>query len=473
MKPLALRTSLTLVNAAILALLLTALGVGYYRVLARQLDRDATAQLEELTRSLHGYFRFPNGVPTLVYDRSDADESAFIEEASRFYQVFDAATGQLLVQSPALEPLGLHYTPGELQSFRGASTLHDMQTDQGRLRLSSSVMAGAAGEQYLLQVGVPLQRIDNALARFLRLLLWSIPAGLLVAMVAGRWMAGQALAPLARLAKSTHAIGLANLEQRIPLRGAGDELDDVAKAFNGLLDRLGQSVGEMRQFSAALAHELRTPLAALRGEAELALMQAQSIDDYRRTLTSQLEEFGKLTRLINQLLTLARADAGQTPIAREPVDLAALTASVVEQLEPVAQAAGLSMTCEHLAPASVIGDAGWLERMLLNLLDNAIKFTPPTTSTGPGRIRVDITREGEMIRLDVHDTGIGVAADAIPHLFERFYRADPARSSSGGAGVGLALVAWIVERHGATVQVKSTLGAGTTFSVRFASLSSR
>ena len=203
MRPLTLRTTLSLSYAAILALLLTGLALGYYRLLARQLELDATAELEEVTSALHGYLDFDAGMPSLVYDRNDPEEVAFIEKATRYYQIYDASSGRLLLQSPALEPLGLHYTPAEVQAFREAPRVHEMRTDQGRLRLSSSVLAPAPGEVYLLQVGVSLDRADMALERFERLLLWSVPLGLLTVISAGRWMVGRALAPLVRLAEAT------------------------------------------------------------------------------------------------------------------------------------------------------------------------------------------------------------------------------------------------------------------------------
>jgi len=218
----------------------------------------------------------------------------------------------------------------------------------------------------------------------------------------------------------------------------------------------------MRQFSTALAHELRTPLAALRGRSELALMQHMSVEQYRQALTDQLEELDTLARLISQLLTLARAEAGQIPLQRAPVDLAQLAATLVDQVEAVAQAKGVTLTVHAPAPVTVLGDASWLERLLLNLLDNAIKFTP-----SGGRIGVRVQREGVDAVLQVHDSGVGIAPGAVPHVFERFFRGDPARSAgSEGAGLGLSLVKWIADRHGATVAVDSRPGDGTIMAVR-------
>ena len=268
--------------------------------------------------------------------------------------------------------------------------------------------------------------------------------------------------PLARLAHEARSIDAANLAQRLPVRGAHDELDDVAVAFNDTLARVEDAVGEMRQFSTALAHELRTTISALRGGIELGALKPGASDEQRSAAASQLEELDKLTRTIDQLLTLARAESGQIPLTRSRVELAALVESVVEQLEPVAQAQRLTLTAELHARPVVEGDAEWLERLLLNLLDNAFKFT-----TREGHVRVTLSDRDGFAVLEVTDTGIGMPPDVVPHVFERFYRADPARSSSAfGVGLGLSLVKWIADRHHGTVSATSEPGRGSTFTVR-------
>jgi len=180
----------------------------------------------------------------------------------------------------------------------------------------------------------------------------------------------------------------------------------------------------------------------------------------RIAAASQLEELDKLKRLIDQLLTLARAEAGEIPLVRQPVELGALIESVCEQVEAVAHAKGLSLRTE-ITGVVVAGDAAWLERMLLNLLDNAFKFTP-----AGGSVVVRLTSTGDTARMEVRDTGIGMPADVVPHVFERFYRADPARSATEGVGLGLSLVKWIVDRHNGSIDASSgASGQGSVFTV--------
>lgn len=458
---LSLRTRLTLLCATTFAILLGLIGATSYRLLARQLDVDEMAHLTQLTAGLHGYLRFEGEHPTMAFDDSDTDQVAFVHDATRYYQIYDAHNGRLLAQSDGLEALGLHFTSDEVQAFLGEPRTYDIDTAYGRFRLSNSVISPAAGQRYLLQVGTPLDPMHNALGRYLELLLWIVLPSLIVALGAIWWIVGAALAPLSQLAADARRIGIGTLDRRLPVRGGGDQLDEVATAFNDTLVRLEAAVGEMRQFSAALAHELRTPLAALRGEIELSLLQRRWPPEQQSALTSQIEEIDKLTRLIHQLLTLARADAGDIPVARQTVDLVAVAAAVTEHLEPVAQSRDLQLRFEAREPVSVAGDGGWLERLLLNLLDNAMKFTPKG-----GSVSLSISREGDRAGIEVRDTGIGMPADVVPHIFERFYRADTARSSAReGAGLGLSLVRWIVDRHQGRIQVASHPGKGSTFTI--------
>ncbi|HXT71598.1 MAG TPA: heavy metal sensor histidine kinase [Vicinamibacterales bacterium] len=466
MKPFSLRTRLALSFAMLLASAMTALGYVYYRSLSTELDAQMTRDLGEITSAMHGFLRFGSDGPAVTWDRNDPDEVAFIERATRYYQIYESGTGLLLLASPAMDPLGLHYTPDEIRAFGTRPQTQDVQTDQGRIRLTTSIITPTPDKSYLLQAGISLDDMDAALGRFLRLLLLIVPAGMAVAAVAGRWLAARALAPLSRVAEASRTIDVSDLTRRLPVRGTGDELDRVADAFNGTLQRLEAAVADMKQFSTALAHELRTPLAVLRAEAETALTDARSPEEYRRGLTSQIEELDRLTRLINQVLTLARAEAGEIVLANARVDLSTMAADVTEELEAVAQSKQVALSCSADASVAVMGDAGWLERLLINLIDNAVKFTPPG-----GRVKVSVSREDARAVLRVEDTGIGIAADALPHIFERFYQADASRSRTAeGAGLGLNLVRWIAQRHGATIGVTSEPGRGTTVTLRFASV---
>jgi heavy metal sensor kinase len=464
-----LRARLTVSATVVFGVLISAVAAASYTVLARQLDADASTRLAELTEGLHGYLRFQDDVPRVEFDPQDGDQVAFVQEATRYYQIYEAGSGRLLFQSNAMVPLGLALTPDEVRASVASLRPFEVATGYGRLRVSNSLVPGAGATTYLLQVGVSLGPTDAALRRYRDLLLLGVPVCLLLAGAGSWWLSAFALAPLIRLAGAAREIDVRTLERRLPTRGIDDELEDVARAFNGVLERLDHAVGEMRQFSAALAHELRTPLTALRGEIELAMGRLGSGDVNRDHLASQIEEIDRLKRLIEQILTLARAEAGQIPLTFAALDAGELAASLVEQLEPVAQARGIALTSERGAAAVVRGDGEWLRRLLINLLDNALKFTPDG-----GRVWVQVAAAGNRVTIAVRDTGAGIAAVDRPHVFERFFRADPSRTSStDGAGLGLSLVQWIVERHGGSVGVESEVGVGTTFVVTLPRLPAR
>jgi len=457
---LTLRVRLSAVYVAVFGMLLVALSVVSYRELAARLDDDASVHLAELAEGLHGFIQVTGDGATIKFDATDASQSSFVDEATDNYAIYAAESGLLLRKSPGFELLGLPSTPAYAKALSSHSENVDVQTTTGRFRVASSV-GGRPDHRYVLQVAKSLATEDTALKRYQDFLLRWVPVALVTAALATWWLAGFALAPLAKVAARARDIDITNLAARLPLRGANDELDHVAASFNETLARLEQAVGDMRQFSAALAHELRTPLAALRGELELDLRRIGAADARRNAIGSQLEELDKLKRFIDQTLMLARAESGQIHLKSAPVDLAALGAALVDQLVPVAESRNIELRAEAATPISVEGDAGWLERMVLNLVDNALKYTP---EGGTVILRVRPARGGGEI--EVQDTGVGMTAAVAPHIFDRFYRADPARSSEPpGAGLGLSLVKWIVDAHYGHIHVNSQPSAGSTFTV--------
>jgi heavy metal sensor kinase len=459
MKPLSLRPTLALISAAVLSVTLAAEGFASHTALRRQLDASVTTDLEEKARGLHGYLRFDTGAPIVTFDHDDAEEAAFVADATRYYQVY-ADDGQLLAQSPGMESLGQRYTPAEVADFRAAPGMRDVQTDRGRIRITTTVITPAPGRHYVVQVGEMLARFDETLSDFDRMLWLRTLIGITLAVIMGPVLAGWALAPLMRLARHAQSVSITRLDERLPLRGTDDELDRVAAAFNQALDRLERSIGEMRQFTAALAHELRTPLAVLRGQAEMALTSAAvSPLQTREQIASQIDEYDRLTRLINQILTLARAEAGEIAMTRGRIDLSAIATAVGDQVEALADAKGIQLKMDIAPAVFVRGDAGWIERLLLILLDNAIKFTD-----AGGDVSISLQTVNGRVVLAVRDSGVGMSDEELPHVFEPFYRAPAARPAEG-AGIGLALAKWIVAAHGATIEAVSAPQQGSRFSV--------
>ncbi len=460
MKPLKLRTKLTIFYAAVITLLLAASSLLFYDLLAYQLDAGVRNELKERAVGLRGYLRLNGDKAQLVYDSTDPEQAFFVDTATRYYQIYDAVSGALITRSQQLESLGFEYTPEEVKGVVGRDFI-PLETEQVDLLFHNYLIHASGGRSYLLQVGAPLTLRNTALNQSLRIILWLLPSGVVMALFLGWWIAGRVLMPLEALGAAARDMGISQLHRRLPLTGTGDELDKLATTFNDLFCRLEKAVGQMKEFTASISHELRTPLTALRGEAEVALANARSVDDYRRVLESQLEEFGKLSQMIGQMLTLARAEAGQITLARQNVNLSDLVRSLVEQMEVVATNRSITLTAGSEGEITVIGDSGWLERVVLNLLDNAIKFTPEG-----GRVELKVRSQPGVAVMEVRDNGIGIGPEALPHIFERFYRGDPSRSKEpDGAGLGLSLVEWIVSAHHGTISAESQPDEGSLFRV--------
>ena len=465
MKPPKLRTKLALFYAAVITLLLAIASLLFYNLLAYQLDRDLHAELRERTAALRGYLHFKGDQADLVYDPADPEEAFFVGNAIRYYQIYDAASGAMITRSPQLEALGFQYTPDELKELvrqvAQGSDFTGLETDQVELLFHNDLVRLPARQSYLLQVGAPLTPRKTTLRQSLQIILWLLPSGIILAVFSGWWIAGRVLRPLESLSATVQEMSISQLHKRLPLTGTGDELDRLANTFNDMFGRLEKSVGQMKEFTASISHEFRTPLTALRGEAEIALAKAGSASDYRRVLESQLEEFAKLSQMTDQMLTLARAEAGQIKLARENVNLSDLARSLVEQMEILAANKAITLEGVQEGEVTVVGDAGWLERVILNLLDNAIKFT-----RDGGRVEISVRRQDGDAVLEVRDNGIGIEAQALPHVFELFYRGDPSRSKElDGAGLGLSLVEWVVKEHQGRVSVDSQPKQGTVFRV--------
>ncbi|MCB9852088.1 MAG: heavy metal sensor histidine kinase [Phycisphaerales bacterium] len=312
--------------------------------------------------------------------------------------------------------------------------------------------------EFIAQATYSLAGVNAALGRFRH---WG--SGVLVlaaigAIVGGRILARKSLQPIHAMTQTARTIGANELSRRLEQTGDKDELDQLAGVLNDMLGRLERQVARIRQFTADAAHELRTPLAALRGNAEVALSEHATPESRRRVLEESIEEYDRLSRLTDDLLVLARADAGQSLIQRSPVVLAAAVRDVVELFGAVAEERKIELAFDNGVEVTIDADAERIRQVLSNVFDNALKFTP-----SGGRVDVDLTANADFVTIKVADTGSGIDPANLPHVFDRFYRADAARTrSTGGFGLGLPICRTIVEAHGGTITIDSTPGSGTS-----------
>ncbi len=288
-------------------------------------------------------------------------------------------------------------------------------------------------------------------------------AGLLLvplAALGGRILAARALRPIKDMVASVRALDTSHLEERLAVPAAR-ELADLSREFNDLLSRLEESVDRMRRFTADASHELRTPVSILRTGMEVALRRERGVEEYRELLRENLLEIDRIQRIVEGLLTLAREEAqGGPQVAALPVDLAGVVESAVQTVSPLATQNAVVLTSHIERPVQVLGDSDRLRLAVLNLLDNAVKYTPPGRS-----VEIALERREEEARLVVADQGRGVPAGERPFIFDRFFRGQGARGGSGG-GLGLSVVRWVVESHGGRVQLLDAKGPGATFEVR-------
>ncbi len=326
--------------------------------------------------------------------------------------------------------------------------------------LTKPVLAGGRVRN-VIQVGMSQENLYATRRRFLWIMAAVLPFGLLLATGGGWALARRALAPVEHMVEAARRISAEHLAERLEESGTGDELDRLSGVLNAMLERLDLSFRQMRQFSADASHELQTPLTILQGELEVALRSPRTPEAYREVIKSALQEIDRMAVLVEGLLLLARADAGMLRLDLKPMDAAQLLAEVYERTQILAQSRSITLDLEALEPRIVFGDRERLRRVLLNLVDNAIKYTP-----AGGRVTLSLRERDGQVSLSVRDTGIGLSETEQEHVFQRFHRAGSARDHGAqGSGLGLCIARSIAEAHGGTLQVASRRGEGSTFTV--------
>ncbi len=334
----------------------------------------------------------------------------------------------------------------------------------GQHLIVGATSTGTVSGRYVLEIGVSTLPMEAALARLTELLGVLLPSLIGCAAVGGYLLVSRALRPVDRLSQTAEQMSLQNLSLRLPVVATGDALERLSISLNNLLGRLRDSVQSSRRFLADASHELRTPLTVIKGELqELSNEGGLTGEALRERVGSVLEEVARLEHLVSGLLVLSRLDAGETQRERAELDLAELARSTAEQMRLMAEDRGISIELSGLQHTVVEGDRSRIKQIIVNLLDNAIRFTPAR-----GSVILRTSEDDTYALLEVIDTGMGIPKASLPLVFDRFYRADEARSrDDGGAGLGLSIVKSICSMHGADIEVSSQFGEGSCFRVRF------
>jgi heavy metal sensor kinase len=451
-----IRLRLTLWYVLLLAVILAAFSAGIYLTLRHNLSANLDDALRNRTSILLDIVRYEDNQPTLAGLVSPADPNV----GEHFVRVFDAG-GRVTFDNSA-EAGGLPVDSEAVQlALSGGSSTGTMKVGGDTMRVLTVPIRRSEEISGVLEVGLSDEDVSETLGTLFLVLAVAYPATLAVASLGGIFLAGRALSPIDRITRVARRISGEDLSQRLDLALPDDEVGRLARTFNDMIGRLDAAFRRQRQFTADASHELRTPLTAIRGQVEVALSRTRDAEAYRDVLRGVNDEVDRLVRLVGSLLTLARADAGEIPIAWESVDLGVLVAAAVGQIQPAAARKEIIVSVEAGAGATLRADEDLLLQMLLNLLDNALKYTPRA-----GRVTVGWETDGDAVRLRVHDTGIGIAAEEQESIFDRFYRVDKARSrAEGGAGLGLSISRWIAGAHGGSISVASEPGGGSTFTV--------
>jgi heavy metal sensor kinase len=320
------------------------------------------------------------------------------------------------------------------------------------------------GQPYAVQVASPLHEALEAMNAFALMLVFSVPVLLAIATAGGYWLSKRALDPVDQIASAAQRISIENLAARLPVANTGDQLQRLSETLNQMFSRLESSVCGIKQFTADASHELRAPIALIRTTAEVAVQnRKRDAGEYLAALDDILTESERTSQVVESLMLLARADAEKEPIERDSVDLCSIARIAAEQGEKLAGTRRVQFSANvPPGPLPICADAEAVRRAVLVLIDNGIKYSNPE-----GRVSVSVAAEGTDAVVSVADTGMGIAPEDLQHIFDRFWRADKARSrSQGGVGLGLSIAKWIAEVHRGSIQVESTIGQGSLFRLR-------
>lgn len=482
------RFTLTLWYVGILAFILCLFSAALYTIMATNLSRDMSNTLVlqadgmagalqsfwEAERVSQGNWQYSppptfqglielGGLPELAKRWAEKTGSP---EAGQLVRLMDRS-GRALVVSPGFGQLAFPLSKNKLEKLRQRHTLFEtFRRSRKTFRVVTHPVVESGRTLYFVQVAAPLTRMEVSLRRLLLWLLLLVPLTLAMTSAVGWFLARIALRPVAQMIAQVRQISAKALDKRVDVLHTGDEVEELAETFNDMLVRLERGFRRLRQFSAAASHELRTPLTVMKGELEVTLRKPRDPEEYRRTLVTHLSTIDEISRTVEELLTLAHSEAADGALEWHPVELNALVQQASETWQKVANDKGISLELPSQQPVWVRGEKRLLSRLVSNLLDNAIRYSP----TG-GKVSVRAEQWRNKACLLVQDTGPGIPPGEIPDIFDRFFKSSSPRGTLS-TGLGLGLCRWIAEIHHGRIEVASPPGQGAAFTVWFPLLAS-
>lgn len=458
------RFRLTAWSFVMLSATLAVMGIsGWFAMRAslyRAIDDDLESRLQDVEKFLQSQSDLSKeGV------RKELGIRSSLGMGSSFYMVFDDL-GNELFRSPSVGEYNLNVPPenpsDKIQFLKEGSFISAQNTLIHSLRTASKRI-NIRGIGIVIEVVEPLNGVDLALLYFERFLQIGVPLLLGLGTLGAFWITRRALAPVDRITTDARLISASNLSGRLAVPRAADELRRLSETLNQMLDRIEASFKSIRQFTADASHELRAPMTLIRAAADFSLRRDRSKEELREAMDRILKESKRTTALVDDLLLIARSDSNPQAFERNPIDLAGLLEDVSAQAKTLAESKHITVDSRIVShPIVIAGDELSVRRLFMALIDNAIKYTP-----AEGVVSIELQIEDMQAVVKVRDTGIGIATDDLPRVFDRFWRADKVRSrDEGGTGLGLAIAKGITERHNGTIRVDSEPGQGSTFTVR-------
>jgi len=473
-----LRFKLTLWYVLILGVLLTSFSGFLYFTLSKSLYRDVDNKL----RSLAELIASESSSPLSKFNFGTIDQaleaSMNLKPIGKFIQVLDES-GNIGRKSDNLRNVQLPISLNALKNAsKGSNTFETNRTIENTpLRIMTFPVVENGHVTKIVQIASSLEGVEDALNKLFLILIISVPSTLILASLGGQFLAHKALKPVDDITQTARRITSKNLNQRINPPKVKDEISRLIETFNEMISRLDQSFQQMKQFSSDASHELKTPLTILKGEVEVMLRKERTSHEYQQTLKSNLEEINRMSQIVEDLLTLSKADTGEIGLNKEDINLTEILNEVVAQMNRLASSKKLDLSSSnHDENIHLFGDALRLRELFINLIENGIKYTEEGGSIRIFLQKVSSARnqsgwlereKGELVKIIVSDTGIGIAQEDQERIFDRFFRVDKARSREhGGSGLGLSICKWIVEAHQGDIEVESELGKGSSFIVR-------
>ena len=453
---------LTAWHAGLLAGLLALFGVWTYLGLKEHLEMSLEDSLAKQAEQIGETLIVNIGQSGEPYVLDEIKEHFAPEINGRFVRVTRSDHSVLYVSG---SPKDGSFNPTEIPIRTEADGQAPVRKERlktgGELLVYSLPYESRERDRFLIEVGAPYTHVGGVLQELLVVLAVAFPVTILAAIGGGYLLMRRALKPVAEITSRAEGITSRNLGERLPVAPTGDELERLSVSLNRMIARLEESFQHTSRFTADASHELRTPLTILRGELE-SVAQRKSLDpEVRETIGSTLEETDRLAKIVESLLAISRLDAGEARMDRVRFDLAEVAATTTDQMRLLAEDKGISLRCEAHPGVEVEGDKSRIKQVVVNLLDNAIKYT-----RDGGAVEVKVSAFDKRAVLEVSDNGLGIPSEALPHVFERFYRVDKARSRQmGGAGLGLSIVKSICTAHNGQVKVESSEGGGSRFRI--------